>query len=81
MLERVTTKVASIAQHVENVNTNGGLKVVNAIYKQAPIPASGARIKPCEQAVARRRRALLEHAAAGHQGKLGREICGAVSEE
>jgi hypothetical protein len=79
-LARVAARVDAIATRIENTNSNGGLGPFNQAYKayRAGKVASGGRAMPYGLALSRLRRAIGEHSAAAHAGKLGPDVLRAV---
>jgi hypothetical protein len=80
IIERATAKVSAIATRAESVNSNGGLGPLNRAYEANRLAKqkAGGRAIPYGMAVARLQRAIGEHGAAAHDGKLGPEILRAV---
>jgi hypothetical protein len=79
-LARVTARVDAIATRIENTNSNGGLQAFNAMYRARRLAAqkTGARMMPYGLALSRLRRAIGEHTAAAHAGKIGPDVLRAV---
>jgi hypothetical protein len=79
-LARVAVKVEAIATRVENTNSNGGLQPFNKAYKAYRLnrQRNGQRAMPYEAALSRLRRAIGQHTAAAHEGKIGPDIMRAV---